>query len=77
MKYMSVEIDGNGNEFETEHGSSEAAIMDAKDKWRHLSDEQKKNDRIMAVTVRDNYGEDIGGGQIDCDYDDILWDSEE
>ena len=75
MRYMTIEMDNKGNEFETEHKSPEAAIMDAMDKWRHLSDAQKRTDRIMAVTVRDNYGEDIGGGCLESDFVDGLWDS--
>ena len=47
MRYMTVEMDNKGNEFETEHKSPEAAIMDAMDKWRHLSDAQKRTDRDM------------------------------
>lgn len=74
MRYMTIEMDNNGNEFETEHMSPQGAIIDAMDKWMCLSDAQRRTDRIMAVTVRDNYGED-NNGCVESDFVEGLWDS--
>lgn len=75
MRYMTIRMDSKGNQFGTEHRSSRVAVLDAMDKWIRLSDAERKYDRIMAVTVRDNYSEDVGNGSLESDFVDILWDS--